>query len=175
MVGILRNPVDVLRSFAGLSRVAVEAATGVDMLSADTTTTSGSPTSPWPPLFVKILCDIMVRESLLYGGDSNAGTGSIPKSEKSPWAGRCHYIAFSEFKKDPVQALEPLFAKIQLTMTQQMKDAVKTGLGHHETYKTRHSYQNPTFQDMGIDQDAFLQLPGVIRYTGLLKRPSNAK
>jgi hypothetical protein len=45
------------------------------------------------------------------------------------------------------------------------------GLGHHETYKTRHTYTNPTLEAMGIDQNAFLTLPGVARYSKLLKQP----
>lgn len=163
IIGILRDPLDVLRSFAGLSQVAVKAATGVDMLAA-----TQSSSSPWPPLFVKILSDMTARESLLYGGDSDE-TGS-ETFDNNPWTGQCHYITFAEFKKDPVQALETVFAKIQLPLTPQMKKAVHQGLGHHETYKTRHTYTNPTLKDMDIDQNYFLELPGVARYSKLLKQ-----
>jgi hypothetical protein len=164
ILGILRDPIDVLRSFAGLSQVAVKTATGVDMLAA-----TESIASPWPPLFVKILSDMMARESLLYGGD-NGETWSEPP-DRNPWMGQCHHITFAEFKKDPAQALETIFTRIQLPLTQQMKKAMHQGLGHHETYKTRHTYTNPTLEAMGIDQNAFLTLPGVARYSKLLKQP----
>jgi len=151
VVGILRDPVDALQSFAGLSRAAIEAATGVDVLAKKD--------SPWPSLFVHILSDMMSRESLLYGKS---------KDNKSPWTGRCHYVTFSDFKNDPVQALENPFLQTKSPMTMQLKSAVEKGLKHHETYKVRHSYNNPTLEEMNIERNDFLQLPGVIRYGKLL-------
>merc|ERR1712232_69627 len=110
LVGILRDPVDVLRSFAGLSTEAVLAATGVDML-ADVSSSASA--SPWPPLFLEILSDMMQKEVDLYGSKQDKKGGN--------WDGRCHYITFPEFKANPVQALEILYEKIDLPMSKQFE------------------------------------------------------
>ncbi|CAB9516421.1 expressed unknown protein [Seminavis robusta] len=155
-VGILRNPVDVLQSFAGLSTEAVLAATGVNMLAP-----AAKDSIWWPSLFRALLADMMDRESALYGGDDDHA-----------WKGRCHYVTFSEFKANPQGALGTLYGKMELSMTPELEDALQNGLKRHETYKTRHTYKNPTLDQMMIDEKRFLNLPGVKRYAELLEEQS---
>lgn len=152
-LGILRDPEDILRSFAGLSKAAVRASTGIDIFQKDTTTQANL---SWSTVAVDILADMMYREAELY--------------HSSGWNKQCHYVRFSDFKRDPGQCLDELYGKASLPMSPQMKLAIQRGLGHHETYKTRHAYQNPTLQELGVNRDEFRNLPGVKRYTILLEQ-----
>ena len=153
LVGILREPVEVLQSFAGLTQEVILATSGIDLLAEGAS-------SPWPQLFVNILDDMMATESALYCkkvGD-----------KKTAWDGNCHYVTFPAFRSNPGQALQRLFAKIELPMTAQMERAIEQGLRDHETYKPRHTYKNPTLEEMGISVDEFLKLSGVKAYKSLL-------
>jgi hypothetical protein len=154
-VGIMRDPLDILRSFAGLSNAAVYASTGVDIFKRANADGSNQNT-PWSAVIVQILADMMRREAYLYD------TGGGIRNKNS------HHVKFRDFKQDSLACLESLYKKASLSMTTQMKEAIGRGLEHHETYKTRHSYRNPTLQDLGIDKDAFLQLSGVRHYCTVL-------
>jgi hypothetical protein len=158
-VGILRDPLDILLSFAGLSNAAIYASTGVNIFE-NTNAAGGNESTSWSTVMVEILADMMHREAYLY--DSGGGT----RNKNS------HHVEFHCFKRKPLECLESLYREVGLTMTTHMKEAIERGLEHHETYKTRHSYQNPTFQDLCIDKESFLQLSGVKHYYTVLKRHS---
>ena len=180
IVGILRDPVDVLQSFAGLSTTAVLACTGINMLddNCDLVNNDGSRSNnnnnnnnnnnrsaskiPWPQLFVEILSDMMGNEISLYDERDIIHV-------ENPWKGRCHHVSFEEFKNDPLKALEYLYKQTELPLTQQMQLSVQKGLAHHESYKTRHAYQNPTLMEMNLDKETYLNLPNVRRYGELLQ------
>lgn len=151
-LSILRDPEDILRSFAGLSKTAVRASTGVDIFQRATTASSNTNPS-WSTVAVDILADMMQREADLCHSNKQS-----------------HYVTFGDFQSDPARCLETLYEKANLIMSPQMKVAIQGGLGHHETYKTRHVYQNPSLEELGIDRDVFRELPGVKRYTTLLER-----
>lgn len=195
---IIRDPVHVLRSFAGLSATAVLAATDVDMLAdandddkdvhhqdkdskiqtddstasssgLTTVTTAHCETKTFPQIMVDILSDMMERESKLYDDDDGND------DDDNPWHGRCHYVTFSDFQSNPVACLQTLYTKMDNLhpMTRQMEVALqsKDYLGQFESYKTRHAYQNPTLAAMKLDENKdFLKLSSVERYTQLLER-----
>lgn len=173
VVGILRDPVDVLRSFAGLSAMAISSATGFNILEGtyrskklliagkenDHGNSKTNFILPWPSAFVDILSDMMGREAGLYGS-----------TNEENWKGRCHYVTFYDFKSDPLKSIRALYGKVKLPMTAQFTKAIQRGLGHHETYNKRHVYQNPKLEDMEIDEDQFRDIREVKQYSRLVQR-----
>ena len=168
IVGIVRNPAEVLPSFAGLSNAAVEAATGLNMLGEDDQCRRRLAkhllcgkerviTHPllWSKCFVEILSDMM-------GNETKAANAGVDHSSKN-------YVLFQEFKSDPVKSIEALYEQaIGVTMTSTYKMAIQNQVSDHESYKQRHSYSNPTFNEMQIDEQQFLKIPTVQQYQELL-------
>jgi hypothetical protein len=188
IVGIVRDPVDVLRSFAGLSAAAVLAATGVDMLATAAKNETSTPitgahgptpheTRRFPQIMVDILSDMMERESKLYNNNDDDGKYYDDDDNKSPWHGRCHYVTFTDFQSNPLACLQRLYAQMDMQMTRPMELALQSSkndtgddyLRQFESYKTRHVYQNPTLAELEVDEAEFLNLASVKRYSQLLQ------
>lgn len=167
VVGIIRDPVDVLRSFAGLSAMAIFTATGKDILAEietelpkESAKDAKLTTKPlWSAAFEQILSDMMGREGSLYGGDN-----------RGAWKGRCHFVTFHDFKNEPLETLESLYEKSGLSITHQFRKDIREGIAHHETYKKRHVYHNPTLAELGVRESEYKSLPAVNTYANLLER-----
>ena len=166
-IGIFRNPVDVLRSFAGLSDIVIYSATGVRMLQPLHHHTTGEESkfkcSPntidrtnlkiWPDGMQVILDDMMGREARLHSESIGFHTGKI---------------TFHEFKDDPVASIKTLYQQVGLEMRDEFVSNMKPRLDTHWEYKKDHQYHNPTFSEMGVDEDRFLSMPGVKLYSSML-------
>lgn len=160
-VGIVRDPVAVLESFAGLSSSILQASMGVDLLAKKDDNTP----TPWPQMFVEILSNMMGREAELYS------SAIVDHSVKSC----CCYVTFDEFRKDPIASLQEIYTKAGLRFTLQTRKALWGYQLQHESYKKRHVYHNPTLQDMEIDETRFRNLPSVWLYAQLLKKRAKRK
>lgn len=175
-VGIIRDPVEILRSFAGLYDSSVYSSTGVRMfpkiqnLDLQATTSvhyhekkhfvqaSGSKRKSWSDIVQLILNDMMRREEQLYS--------SLPSGTKSgPVTG---YIKFEDFKRDLPASIENIYKQIGLEICEEYVFKLHSRMKSHHEYKNKRSYINPTLQQMGIQKKSFLNMPGVQKYSSLL-------
>lgn len=157
LIGIFRDPVDVVRSFAGLL-VELKVA-GMDEISLKNQQQAVKEEKTWAELYADLLADLMSREGQLHEPST---------SQKQIWM-NTGYVAFPKYKADPVKALEELYDATGMGTTEQFREAIKASLAGHQGYKIRHEYKNPTFEDLGLDKDEFMRRPGVQRYTKLLE------
>lgn len=193
-VGILRDPIDVLRSFAGLSNAVVQGATGVQMLPQIMSGEGMEDTcmnkvksrdeniplqkkrhlnkfemKTWPEGMQLILEDMMGREANLFntcGSEFKNKTGvEVKGGISSGW------IHFSSFKDDPVAAIQNLYATVGMQMSAEFKANLMQDahIQEHTKYKAKHVYSNPTLEKMGVNEEQFLALPGVKLYKGLFE------
>jgi hypothetical protein len=156
--GIIRDPVAVLRSMAGLSICIAKHTSGVNLLASptiDTELLDRSKGTAWAGLFVAVLSDMMGREAEVYGKSSQ----NLKRSS---------YVKFPHFKDNPLIELGKLYTDIGIPMTVQFEWAIQQGLRHHETYKIRQRYENPSLEDLNVDVAEYLNLPSVRRYSCLL-------
>jgi hypothetical protein len=100
-VSIVRDPVDALESFAGLSTSVIRSSMNVDLLNSLAEENDDS-LLRWPDLFVKVLSNMMGREADLHEMSSQ-------KSEI------CCHITFERFKDDPVASLQEIYSRIALS------------------------------------------------------------
>jgi len=169
-IGIFRNPVDVLRSFAGLSDIVIYSATGVRMLQPLHHHTTGEKSKfihrdskcsvidktnlkTWPDGMQVILDDMMRREARLHSESIGFRTGKI---------------TFQQFKDDPIASIKTLYQQVGLEVRDDFVLNITQRLDTHWEYKKEHQYQNPTFSEMGVDEDQFLSMPGVKLYSSML-------
>ena len=192
-IGIMRDPIEVLESFAGLSDIVVYNATGYKMLDHQSTATksqyitniNGSQhdhrfeTLSWSNAFVAILSDMMGREARLHcilrkgRNQSKPSTNTMTTSMTSPSISlKSGIISFQQFKSNPFDAIKILYQSIGIIDMD--VDYVKTFLDkevqtHHFAYKKKHDYLNPSIKELGIDEDSFLERKGVRDYHELMK------
>jgi len=160
LVGIFRNPPDVVRSFAGL--LVELGVAGMDKVSLkNQQMEGGKENKTWAQLYSDLLADLMTLESQLHDT-------SLEKQRKQIWK-NTNYVAFPKFKSDPVKTLTELYKATGIGMTEQFKAAIETSLASHQGYKGRHEYKNPTFEDLGLDEGAFKKRQGVQRYSKLME------
>lgn len=171
--GIIRDPIQVLRSFAGLYDSSVYSSTGVRMfpkahyldLQAITCAQQTNFTQAcevkresWSDVIQRILLDMMKREEKLFS-TSPSGLQSYPITG---------YIKFEDFKRDLPATIEDLYEQIGFEMCEEFVFKLQHKTESHYEYKSNRSYMNPTLQQIGIPEKTFLNMPDVQKYSSLI-------
>jgi len=173
--GIIRDPIDILRSFAGLYNSSVYASSGVRMFPvAEEDVYEGEVFAQneccikvqdveekkvtWSSVIQLILDDMMRREAKLYSKEP-----SVPMSNYNTG-----HIKFIEFKKNLVGSIKNLYEQIGFKMGPTFILNLQYKVQAHHEYKKNHQYKNPTLNQLAIRKKSFLAMPGVKRYMMLL-------
>ena len=168
-VGIVRNPTDVLPSFAGLCHAVLQASTGVDIFSKTNS-------NRWTPVLTTLLADLMRREADLYSSNISSKTltknppentdkpdeshqpppvSSPPTSSSSSTSThrcRAFCVSFDYFKGHVLECVHDIYQQLELPVVPAFRRALEHQKAYHDSYKERHIYRNPhVVNDLHVD------------------------
>jgi hypothetical protein len=128
----MRDPIDVLRSFAGLARAVLLAFMHVDLL--------GPEKAEWTALWRETLADYFRTEARFFGNDDVPNVKAL--------------FRFSDFRKDVVGSLREVYGKLGLQMDSDFLAELAKLHEENTSYKERHEYRNPTLEELGLESTA---------------------